>query len=82
VNQKPTPAATFSATPVSNYARATSIWSEIAPKRNKDGTTSLITISPGIGGLDLLVATRSNRRALVLNDAQHEYVFLDALPAN
>lgn len=58
-------------------ARATSIWSEVAPKRNKDGTTSLITISPGIGGLDLLAGTQNGRRSLVLNDGQHEYVFID-----
>ena len=58
-------------------ARATSIWSEVAPKRNKDGTTSLITISPGFTGLDLLVTTRGGKRAVVLNDRQHEYVFAD-----
>ena len=59
-------------------ARATSIWSEVAPKRNKDGTTSLVTIAPGLIGLDLLVATRDGKRALVLNDSQHEYAFADA----
>lgn len=62
-------------------ARATSIWSEAATKRNKDGTTSLVTISPGAGGMVFLVASRNGKRALVLNDAQHEYVFLDTMPA-
>ena len=62
-------------------ARATSIWSEVAPKRNKDGTTSLVTIAPGIGGLNFLAGTRDGRRSLVLNDGQHEYVFLETAPA-
>lgn len=61
--------------------RATSIWSEVAPKRNKDGTTSLVTISPGFGGSGLLVCTTGNRRELILNDAQHEYAFEDIEPA-
>lgn len=59
-------------------ARATSIWSEVAPKRNKDGTTSLVMVSPGLFGMDLLVTSRNGKRALVLNDSQHEYVFTDA----
>lgn len=59
-------------------ARATSIWSEVAPKRNKDGTTSLVMVSPGLFGMDLLVTSRDGKRALVLNDSQHEYVFTDA----
>ena len=58
-------------------ARATSIWSQVAPRRNKDATISLVTISPGFGGLDLLVTKRDGKRALILNDAQHEYVFVD-----
>ena len=58
-------------------ARATSVWSEVAPRKNKDGTISLVTIAPGFSGLDLLVTTKDGRRALVLNDAQHEYVFAD-----
>lgn len=59
-------------------ARATSIWSEVAPRRNKDGTTSLVMVSPGLFGMDLLVTSRDGKRALVLNDNQHEYVFTDA----
>ncbi|WP_201782928.1 serine hydrolase domain-containing protein [Sphingopyxis macrogoltabida] len=58
--------------------RATSIWSDVATKTNKDGTISLVTISPGIGGVDLLAATRDGKRALILNDGQHEYVFIEA----
>ncbi len=57
-------------------ARATSIWSEIATKKNEDGTTSLVTFSPGAGGFVFLSTTRDAKPALVLNDAQHEYVFM------
>jgi CubicO group peptidase (beta-lactamase class C family) len=57
--------------------RATSIWAEIGTKTNKDGTTSIVTVSPGFGGADMLVTTRDNKRALVLNDAQHEYAFVE-----
>lgn len=67
-----------------NYAsgklsfRANSIWSDAALKKNKDGTTSLVSISPGIGGMDLLMTQRGGRRALILNDSQHEYAFSDS----
>jgi CubicO group peptidase (beta-lactamase class C family) len=57
--------------------RATSIWSEIGTKTNKDGTTSIVTIDAGFGGADMLITKRDGKRALVLNDAQHEYVFVD-----
>lgn len=60
--------------------RATSVWSEIAAKANKDGTISTVTISPGFMGEDMLVTTREGKRALVLNDAQHEYVFAETSP--
>lgn len=59
-------------------ARATSVWSEVAAKRNQDGSTSLITISPGFVGIDLLVTQRDAKRALVLSEGQHEYVFKHA----
>ncbi len=58
--------------------RATSIWSEIGTKTNKDGTTSIVTVGAGFGGADLLITKRDGKRALVLNDAQHEYVFVDS----
>ena len=56
-------------------ARATSIWSEIGTRRNKDGTLSLVMISPGNLGMEFLVTTRDGKPALALDDAQHEYVF-------
>lgn len=57
--------------------RATSIWSEAALRKNKDGTQSLVSVSPGIGGLDFLITKRDGRKALIVNDAQHEYVFVE-----
>jgi CubicO group peptidase (beta-lactamase class C family) len=56
-------------------ARGTSMWSEVGTRKNPDGSTSLITVSPGAIGLEFLIATRNGKPALVLNDAQHEYVF-------
>jgi hypothetical protein len=34
-----------------------------------------VTVSPGLIGVALVVDRRGDRRALVLRDAQHEYVF-------
>jgi hypothetical protein len=51
--------------------------SEMASRRNDDGTTSFFTISPDIIGFDFVVAEREGKRALVTRDAQHEYVFME-----
>ena len=56
--------------------RATSMWSEIASKKNEDGTASIVTISPGFIGGDMLVGTRDGKGTLTLNDRQHEYVWV------
>jgi hypothetical protein len=53
-------------------ARAPSYWAELAPKLNKNASTSLITISPGLIGLDFLVSKRNGKSAIALNDGQHE----------
>ena len=45
--------------------------SEVASRRNDDGTLSYVTISPGEDGFEFVVADD----ALVLRDAQHEYRF-------
>jgi CubicO group peptidase (beta-lactamase class C family) len=49
--------------------------SAVATRKNDDGTTSIITIDPGVIGIDFVVADRGGKKALVLRDAQHEYVF-------
>jgi CubicO group peptidase (beta-lactamase class C family) len=45
--------------------------SEVASRRNPDGTISFITIVPGFTGLEFVVGDKT----LTLRDAQHEYVF-------
>ncbi len=55
--------------------RATSIWSELATKPNDDGTTSIVTISPGIGGESMLIGNKNGLVTLTLNDGQHDYVW-------
>ncbi len=48
--------------------------SEVASRKNPDGTTSFVTIAPGIVGFEV-VAGSGAKRTLVMRDAQHEYVF-------
>ena len=48
--------------------------SEVATRRNPDGTTSFVTISPGIAFVEFVVGGGA-KRTLTLRDAQHEYVF-------
>ena len=48
--------------------------SEVATKKNPDGTTSFMTIRPGVVGFEFVVGSGA-KKTLVLRDAQHEYVF-------
>ena len=48
--------------------------SEVASRRNPDGTTSFITISPGANGFEFVVGS-GTKKTLTLRDAQHEYLF-------
>ncbi|RYD14390.1 MAG: class A beta-lactamase-related serine hydrolase [Lysobacteraceae bacterium] len=52
--------------------------SEVASRRNDDGSVSFVTISPGEDGFEFVVASPEGERALVLRDAQHEYVFRES----
>jgi hypothetical protein len=45
--------------------------SEMASRKNPDGTVSFITTVPGFNGLEFVVGEKT----LTLRDAQHEYVF-------
>lgn len=59
------------------WMTATSIASEVGISRNDDGTVSLASISPGLVGDDLMIATkRDGKPVIVLNDGQHEYVWV------
>ncbi len=48
--------------------------SEVATRKNPDGTVSFITIAPGYDGFEFVVGSGA-KRTLILRDAQHEYVF-------
>jgi hypothetical protein len=52
--------------------------SPLATRKNDDGTTSIVTVGPGIDGFALVVGDRDGKRTLVLRDMQHEYVFVEA----
>jgi CubicO group peptidase (beta-lactamase class C family) len=52
--------------------------SEVASKRNPDGTTSLVTTAPGLAGLEFVAGSRDGKRTLTLRDAQHEYVLVES----
>ena len=51
--------------------------SEVATRRNPDGTTSFITIVPGFSGLEFVAGQAGGKRTLTLRDAQHEYVLVE-----
>src|SRR5262249_125725 len=46
--------------------------SEVASRKNPDGSSSFITVRPGVPGFEFVVSTD---RTLVIRDAQHEYKF-------
>jgi CubicO group peptidase (beta-lactamase class C family) len=55
--------------------------STVASRKNDDGTISFITIDPTIDGFEFVVApSKDGKRALMVRDAQHEYLFLEAAP--
>jgi len=54
-------------------------WKSAAASRvNDDGSVSFITIDPTLAGFEFVVADRDGKRALVIRDGQHEYVFAEA----
>jgi CubicO group peptidase (beta-lactamase class C family) len=48
--------------------------SEVASRKNPDGSVSFLTIAPGLGGNEFVVGP-GTKRTLIVRDAQHEYVF-------
>lgn len=50
--------------------------SEVALRKNEDGSHSYITIDPGIGGIELVRDDKAAKPTLILRDAQHEYRFV------
>lgn len=51
--------------------------SAVASRVNDDGTTSLMSINPTVGGFNFVVGERDGKRALIIRDAQHEYAFVE-----
>ncbi len=52
--------------------------SAVASRNNDDGTVSFVTIDPSVDGIPFVVTERSGKRALVVRDGQHEYVFTES----
>jgi CubicO group peptidase (beta-lactamase class C family) len=52
--------------------------SEVASRRNDDGSLSFVTISPGEDGLDFVATNDDKGRGLVIRDGQHEYRYEEA----
>jgi CubicO group peptidase (beta-lactamase class C family) len=52
--------------------------SNVASRKNPDGTISFITIDATRRGFEFVNAERNGKRALVIRDGQHEYAFTEA----
>ena len=52
--------------------------SEVALRKNEDGTQSYITIDPGIYGIEFVRDDKAAEPTLILRDSQHEYRFVAA----
>jgi CubicO group peptidase (beta-lactamase class C family) len=52
--------------------------SEVATRRENDGTITFVTIAPGIDGLELIPGG-GEKKTLTVRDAQHEYVFAETM---
>jgi CubicO group peptidase (beta-lactamase class C family) len=48
--------------------------SEVASKKNPDGTISFVTTVPGMAGFEFVVGSGA-KKTLITRDAQHEYMF-------
>jgi CubicO group peptidase (beta-lactamase class C family) len=51
--------------------------SAVASRKNDDGTISFVTVDPGSGGFEFVEAQRDGKRALIVREGQHEYVFTE-----
>jgi CubicO group peptidase (beta-lactamase class C family) len=51
--------------------------SEVASRKNPDGTVSFLTTVPGFTGAEFAVGGGGEKRTLVVRDAQHEYAFTE-----
>jgi CubicO group peptidase (beta-lactamase class C family) len=51
--------------------------SEMASRKNDDGTVSFVTIDPGNNGFPFVVTTQAGKRALIIRDGQHAYTYTE-----
>ena len=49
--------------------------SEVASRREPDGSITFVTVAPGIEGLEFIPGAAGEKKTLITRDAQHEYVF-------
>ena len=47
----------------------------VGSRKNDDGSVSLISIDPGLVGLEFVIGERDGKRVFVVRDGQHEYLF-------
>jgi CubicO group peptidase (beta-lactamase class C family) len=52
--------------------------SSVASRKNDDGTISFITIDPGVADFEFVESTRNDKRALIVREGQHEYLFTES----
>ena len=52
--------------------------SSVASRKNDDGTISFMTIDPGVAGFEFVESKRNDKRALIVREGQHEYIFMEA----
>lgn len=50
--------------------------SEMALRKNEDGTQGYMTIEPGMGGVEFVRDDKAAKPTLILRDSQHEYRFV------
>ncbi len=50
---------------------------EVASRKNDDGTMAFVTLVPGFGGLTFVVGEQDSKRTLTFRDPQHEYLFTE-----
>jgi CubicO group peptidase (beta-lactamase class C family) len=51
--------------------------SEVASRKNEDGTVSLSTITPGLTWFPFVIGTKDGKKTLTVRDSQHEYVYIE-----
>jgi CubicO group peptidase (beta-lactamase class C family) len=65
-----------------NGAETVFVWdggeSRMASRKNDDGTISFVMANPPLSGFEFVKAERDGKRALIVRDGQHEYVFTEA----